>query len=80
METYIIDNIGRDRRCSEAGQYADADSDALRSELQKALHWLRENVNATKLQCVEKMAELQAKGGPAADSAELETTFILTPK
>ena len=68
-----------------------ADRDAFQSELLKAEDWLYDNFDATKVQYVEKMAELQAKGEPAANrfkaeeeradyEVEFKTMFILTPK
>merc|ERR1719454_1739377 len=67
LETYIYSM--RDK-CFETGQYGayilSADRDAFQSELLKAEDWLYDNFDATKVQYVEKMAELQAKGEPAA--------------
>merc|ERR1719218_79077 len=68
LETYIY-NI-RDK-CSETGQYGpymlSADRDAFQSDLVKAEDWLYDNFDATKVQYIEKMSELQAKGEPAAN-------------
>jgi heat shock protein 4 len=44
-----------------------ADRDAFQSDLMKAEDWLYDNFDATKVQYVEKMSELQAKGEPAAN-------------
>merc|ERR1719218_134006 len=68
LETYIYNM--RDK-CSETGQYGAymlaADRDAFQSELVKAEDWLYDNFDATKVQYVEKMSELQAKGEPPAN-------------
>merc|ERR1719331_2198245 len=44
-----------------------ADRDAFQSDLVKAEDWLYDNFDATKVQYVEKMSELQTKGEPAAN-------------
>jgi heat shock protein 4 len=68
LETYIYNM--RDK-CSETGQYGpymlSADRDAFQSDLVKAEDWLYDNFDATKVQYIEKMSELQAKGEPAAN-------------
>merc|ERR1719174_280735 len=68
LETYIYNM--RDK-CSETGQYGPyilaADRDAFQSDLVKAEDWLYDNFDATKVQYIEKMSELQAKGEPAAN-------------
>merc|ERR1719238_1771767 len=68
LETYIYNM--RDK-CSETGQYGPymlpADRDAFQSELVTAEDWLYDNFDATKVQYVEKMSELQTKGEPAAN-------------
>merc|ERR1719174_2720882 len=73
LETYIY--TMRDK-CSETGQYGaymlSADRDAFQSELVTAEDWLYDNFDATKVQYVEKMSELQAKGDPAANRFKAE--------
>jgi heat shock protein 4 len=44
-----------------------ADRDTFQSDLMKAEDWLYDNFDASKVQYVEKMSELQAKGEPAAN-------------
>jgi heat shock protein 4 len=67
LETYIYNM--RDK-CGETGPYGPymlgPDRDAFQSDLVKAEDWLYDNFDATKVQYVEKMSELQAKGEPAA--------------
>merc|ERR1719379_3104710 len=68
LETYTYNM--RDK-CSATGQYGPymlaADRDAFQSDLMKAEDWLYDNFDATKVQYIEKMSELQAKGEPAAN-------------
>merc|ERR1719171_485474 len=68
LETYIYNM--RDK-CGETGPYGPymlgPDRDAFQSDLVKAEDWLYDNFDATKVQYVEKMSELQSKGEPAAN-------------
>merc|ERR1719316_5446 len=67
LESYVYNM--RDKT-SEGGQYGEfilpADREVLHAELQKAEDWLYDPFDATKVQFVEKLAELQKLGEPAA--------------
>merc|ERR1719316_2455309 len=67
LESYVYNM--RDKT-SEGGQYGEfilpADREVLHAELQKAEDWLYDHFDATKVQFVEKLAELQKLGEPAA--------------
>merc|ERR1719316_1878639 len=73
LESYVYNM--RDKT-SEGGQYGEfilpADREVLHAELQKAEDWLYDHFDATKVQFVEKLAELQKLGEPAAQRFKAE--------